>query len=371
MNNYNKTFFSLLVVMLIHGTLKADIIDVNVESTAFGSFWDLSNEFGLDPVNFESPQIAETYGSRDLGSAGSFDSVSDIDGDEILFKNGNASFGSQANSSSITVVKIKFQNTSDDPLRGLHSQILPAGMGFYLSDCTAENLRECESFDDTSFGLEDIQSYNGPGSSAMGAMFDFKVVAEGFADPLFSLTGSLSLNVGENGELNTIVQDFSEVEGFLTDFRQTSSLGNQQQITFDWGATDFDAIFPRALLPNEITTISYITQVSTFTSANCIESSSQVCPVAYAAFGDPIGRGGEAGPRTANAANFAMAAGTTINGYQAGLYSMAATFEDGILSYRANSGPGIGPAVVSAPASFAFIVLGVAGLTMNRKRYLK
>ena len=63
MNKYNKTFFSLLVVMLIHGTLKADIIDVNVESTAFGSFWDLTNEFGLDPVNFESPQIAD-FGSH-------------------------------------------------------------------------------------------------------------------------------------------------------------------------------------------------------------------------------------------------------------------------------------------------------------------
>jgi hypothetical protein len=373
MKSLTKNLLPLLLATSVYGTANASIIAVVTESTANGAYWDILNEAGLDPVNFNNPQIAEEYGSRELGSAGTFDSISDVDGGDILFKNGNASFGAQAISSSRTVVDITFKNTGAEAVIPiLKSQILPAGMGFFLSDCTAENIRNCQTNDDIDFGFDDITSLNGPGGAAMGAMFDFKVMAGDSL--LYSLTGSMSLMIGDGGP-NTIVTDFSEVEGVLNGFQQTSPLDSLQQLTFDWGATDFDVIFPDELLPDASATVSYITEVSTFTNAFCVQVGAPACAVAYASFGDPIGRGGSTRPRTAEASSgalAAMASDTTINGYEAGLYRMALpTFENGVLTYRANSGPGIGATSVSTPNSFAFMILGVAFLALRRKRNLQ
>lgn len=325
-------------------------------------FFDLQNEAGLDPVNFNDPQISEDYGSRNLGSAGSFDSVSDLDGDTVLFKNGNASYGSQANSTSRTVVDITFKNTGDAAVRPtLKSQILPAGMGIFMSDCSAENLRECKSIAAPDFSLEDFRSYNGGRGPSAGASFNFQIVSGDSV--LFALTGSINVMAAMGTEPNTIVTELSSIESFLTDFRQSSALGSVQEISFDWGATDFELIFPDDLLPNESQTVSYITEVTTFTNAICVENDAPACPIAFGAFGDPIGRGGASGVGKPI---------TRVEGISPGLYRMAApTFEDGILTYRAESGPGIAAVAVPAPAPLAAVVLGAAFMLLGGKRFGK
>ena len=194
----------------------------------------------------------------------------------------------------------------------------------------------------------------------------------------YSLSGSIAVEVDTLGQI-TVVRDLTAAQAVLNNFRLTSIDGSQQQVTYDWGATDFEVIFPELLDANEIATLSYIIEVTTTTSQNCSSGGSSPCPLAYAAFGDPIGRGGTSGPTTSSRslrmASFAPPPpDPLISGYEAGLYRMAApTFEGGVLTYRANSGPGILPATVATvpePSSFAFLILGVALLTFRRKRSL-
>lgn len=381
MNTVNKACPLLLFFLSIsmHTGVNANIISVNVQSTAGGTYFYQSEEstqgtsYG-DPLTYGNSQIAEVFGSRADGSAGSFDSVSSIDGDEILFKNGNAAYGAVAFSTSRTVVDIEFQNTGNEAIRPtLKSQILPAGMGLFMSDCVAVNLRECQSTTDPDFTFSNLDTFTGDPDTLMSAEFDFTVLLG--ATELYSLSGSLALEVDAFNNI-TIVRDLSAAENVLNNFRLTSIDGSQQQITYDWGATDFEVIFPELLDANEIATLSYIIEVSTTTSQNCSSVSTSPCPLAYAAFGDPIGRGGAGTTRPTTTRSLRMASFTApsdplINGYEAGLYRMAApTFEDGVLSYRANSGPGITASSVNVPepSIFALLALSVGFLSLRRKR---
>jgi hypothetical protein len=362
----------------MHTAVNANIISVKVQSTAGGNYFYQSEEstngtsYG-DPLVYGNSQIAEVFGSRADGSAGSFDSVSSIDGDEILFKNGNAAYGAGAFSTSRTVVDIEFQNTGTEAIKPtLKSQILPAGMGLFLSNCSGENLRECQSTTDPGFTFANLDSFSGNAETLMSADFDFKVLLG--ATELYSLSGGIAVEVDSANNIN-IVRNISAAESVLNNFRLTSIDGGLQQITYDWGATDFEVIFPDLLDANEIATLSYIIEVSTTTSQSCSSVDTSPCSLAYAAFGDPIGRGGAAGPRTVSrsfsSASFVAQSDPLISGYEAGLYRMAApTFEGGILTYRANSGPGIAASSVNVPepSVFALLALGVGFLSLRRKR---
>ena len=357
MHNYIKSIATLSLLFSIHQTANADIINIDVNATATGGYFDYSNEdqFGVD---VSSNIIDQEVGSRQQGSAGSFESTSFIDATTILFRNGNGAYGEFARSSSSTTVDITFQNNSNETIRPIFdSQILAAGMGFYLTDCSADNLRNCNSRDQNDFTFLDITSRAGDLNPIAETEFNFKIVSEGLT--LYALTGKLSLILGENGGPNTIVRQFSNVEGFLNNFRETSSQGNQTQISYDWDVTDFEVIFPTDLLPGDSTSVQYITEVTTFSNTTCRENDLVACTVAYGGFGDPIGR------RGAGQTSF-----SPIEGFEAGLYTMAASFDDGVLSYRALSGPGVSatPIPVSAPTTLALLVLGAIFVARRNKR---
>lgn len=375
MDKFLKIIAAGLVTLPMHGFVNASIIGVVTESTATATFKDDVDGVPII-IDFSGAQISESIGDSIFGSAASFNTTSRVGPGVVEFQLENASYGEQVKSVSRSVIDVSFENTGTESVRPtLNSQITPAGMGFYVSDCAAENVSECEVLENGDYGLQNVGSTVAPGMAAIGSYFDFRVVAGD--DVLFELTGGLELIVGENGLPNTVVQYFDEVDGFLTNFRHTSPLGSQQHIGFGWDATDFEVIFPDELIlnPGQIGTVSYITEVSTFTYSTCVENG-EPCPMAYAAFGDPIGRGGTSNPTTLSRslqfASFATTSEPTIDGYQAGLYRMAMpTFEDGILTYRANSGPGIASIDVPAPSSFALLAMGVAFLTLKRKRYLR
>ena len=246
---YLKLITSCLFIIVVHGSVNANIIAVTVQSNADGDYFYQGQE-EIISTSYEDPQIAKEFGSRDIGSAGSFDSVSDVDGDEILFKNGNAAYGAGAYSTSRTVVDIQFQNSGSEALiPTLRSQILPAGMGLFMSDCVAENLRKCQSTNDGDYTFADLASFSGSAGTLMSAEFDFKVLLG--VTELYSLAGSIAVEVDDLKNI-TIVRDLSAAEGKLNDFRLTSAIGSQQQITYDWGATDFDVIFRKALSVHDV-----------------------------------------------------------------------------------------------------------------------
>ena len=378
MNKFLKPFTILLFLVAIHGTVNANIIGVLTESSATGTIHRVDVN-GLPRVaSFSGPQISESFGhTTGLGSAAIFDTTSRVGVGVVEFQNGNASYGEGVISVSRTVVDVSFENSGSTTIRPtLNSQITPAGLGIYVSGCSVTDLRTCELRDDGDYTWQDVGNNVAPGTAAVGTRFDFKVVSGG--DILFELSGGLSLVLGENGGPNTIVQDFSDVEFFLKNFRQTSPVGNEQQISFDWDATDFLVQFPASLMlaPGEIGNLTYITEVTTFSNAFCYDTGRVACPIAYGAFGDPIGRGGAAGTRdTETSARLFAAQSVTsspITGINSGLFEFnLPTFENGEIGFRAISGPGITPSqVVPEPSSLALLILGLTHLTLRRKRRL-
>ena len=385
-NKYKSAVSCLLSSSIFAGSLlltsqfaNANIIAIVTESSASGSYFDQAAEGDGDgSVSFDNPQIAEGVGSRRFGSAGRFDSVSDVEGDSIFFKNGNASFGALASSSSRTVVDITFTNTGDEAVTPLlDSQIVPAGLGFYLTGCSGDDLVECTSSTDSFNSIETYEGFQGtPGSVVAESRFNFSVELGDFV--LFSLTGSLSLVTNETSTGNTVVTEFSQIENFLTDFRKTSSEDSTKQVTYDWGATNFQVLFPEELLSGQSATLSYITEVHTSASSSCGSFGPDPCIISYGAFGDPIGRGGKTGTRTnTNSAPLIasfLSKGTTIDdeetieGYEAGLFTMSASFQNGVLNYQAVSGPGIEVAEVNSPSMLGSFILSVLGFAVFRRK---
>jgi hypothetical protein len=280
-------------------------------------------------------------------------------------------------------VDVSFENTTDQSIRPtLNSQITPAGLGMFVSNCNGFMMRNCGLRDDGDYDWQDVGNQVAGGEAAIGSRFDFKVMSG--EEILFELTGGVSLIIGENGAPNTIVKDFADVENFLTGFRQTSPVDSQQQISFDWQATDFLVEFPDSLMldPGEIGNLQYITEVTTFSNAFCFDTGRTACPLAYGAFGDPIGRGGAGGSRPQSLtrqlfANTALAAqsatSSPIEGVSSGLFEFSLpTFENGEIGFQAISGPGIPPTqAVSAPATIALLALGLPLLIGRAKRQLK
>jgi hypothetical protein len=220
-------------------------------------------------------------------------------------------------------------------------------MGIYLSDCDAENLLNCDSITDPGFGFQDLEdSFTGHGT--VFTEFNFSVVAGD--EVLYAISGGFQLDI-INGEDNVFTQNFSEVEGVLNNFRQTSIEGSQNQLTFDWDVTDFEVLFPlhMTLAPDEIGTVRYITEVITG-ATGC--GSSNACPIAYGAFGDPIGRGGLSPPRP------------NLQRLDPVLLELEASFDNDVLKI-ATVAPK--PALVPVPAPIALFLLSIAYLAYSRR----
>jgi hypothetical protein len=441
MKNYNKIVVSLVLAMGVNTALKSEIISVTAESQASGNFFDSANENdtvnGVDAESFDfgNPIDSRNFGSRDQDSAGTFDSLLSLDGDEILFKNGNSSFGFQSSSYSKTVVTVLFQNTTQESfIPELQSLILPAGMGFYLSDCDATDLRACDASGAET--LADISPFSGNEGIIGTAGFNFSVELEGVDGSLtvddqstpavvdglsysstagtsttensllYSLSGNLELGIENDGTTATAVVTpggLDAAEAALDGFTESTPEGDNSQLTFDWDATLINLTFPAELAPGQVAKLIYTVETSTFVTSDCISTSTNnLCPIAYSAFGDPIGRGGAASrrgsstpttdtpsagtpstmsafsifsPLSANgmssSTSFAMTDDTPITGHQAGLYRLGLpTFNDGVIGFMANSGPGISANAVSAPATLALVLLGLGFVVVGRKSTL-
>lgn len=377
MNKFLKSFTAIIVLVSIQGGVQANIIGVLTESTAIGTF---RNDVNGDPIttNYSGAQISEEFDAG--GSSAFFDTTSRVGVGVVEFQNGNASYGEKVTSVSRTVVDVSFENTTNKSIRPtLNSQITPAGLGIFVSSCSGFMMRTCGLRDDGDYDWQDVGNQVASGEAAVGSRFDFKVMSG--EEILFELTGGVSLVIGENGAPNTIVKDFGGVEDFLTGFRQTSPVDSQQQISFDWQATDFLVEFPDSLMldPGEIGNLKYVTEVTTFSNAFCFDTGRAACPLAYGAFGDPIGRGGAGGSSNRSLApqlfaSTALAtqstASSAIEGVSSGLFQFSLpTFENGEIGFQAISGPGIPTTQeVSAPATFALLALGLPFLMMRARR---
>jgi hypothetical protein len=232
------------------------------------------------------------------GSGGSFESTVVVNTDSITFDSGNASAGPLATTTSSTSVQVTVTNNTGQALAvsSVHSEITPAGLGFYLQDRTnspADSniyLGYPQSLSGLSFA--DVSTNVGANNPFAYADFNFQITSGDTT--LYSLTGSLALSFDGQGNLvvtNNLADAEAALAGFVTAWDTPSALA------FAWDTTPVDLDLGWTLGSGQSQTLNYTTSVSSFTRAGCITPSTDKTPatdclVAFSGFGDPVGRGG-------------------------------------------------------------------------------
>ena len=223
----------------------------------------------------------------------------------------------------------------------------------------------------------------GPGADGkrvVGAAFTFRI--SGGGQVLYELQGSVDLLHDETGA-NVVVDRLDAARQALNGFRMVSVPDSKNEVSFVWDATDLLVNFaPDTLLqPGESSTLSYETEVSTYSFATCTDLLTGACLGAYSSFGDPIGRGGAALPAIAPPADsrrsFSANASTSSAATSSAATSSAATsseihfatfafrlpeFRKGVLSYD------LIPSEVPTPPALTLLLLGLVGAALASRR---
>jgi hypothetical protein len=228
--------------------------------------------------------------------ASNYASAFSITDQEISFESGNTSSGVQVGTTSVSRIDFNVTNTGDGRIAPtLTSQITAAGMGMYLANVTsgcASNPQTCaqsqgtDTFSQLGFAS---RSHEGP---LAAVSFDFQILQDG--QQLYDLNGSLQLLVDGHVIIDNETGAAAQtLNGFTTldKFGQLNDNGvSDGALGFAWDATD-TSVDLNPIGSFATSTISYIVTVSSSSQAACLDDD-VTCLVAYAGFGDPIGRGG-------------------------------------------------------------------------------
>jgi hypothetical protein len=260
-----------------------DISPLAVSTTQLGDHSSVAHPAGSDDL---------TDGYRGLNYTSTYSTVGPQTS-EISFESGGISVGDQTRTTSVFRIDMTIDNTDASPLVStLKSQITAAGFGVYLGDNAAGNCFTAPDNCGQTYGAHTLSDLGQVGTSGpiAGVTFDVTVLQDANIDsPLLHLTGGLSID--QNGGL---VQDVSQLSSGLDGFVALDQFGHPNSaLGFAWDATDFTRQL-NPIIAFGSSTISYIVTVSTFNNARCFADAT--CLVAYAGYGDPIGRGGDISP---------------------------------------------------------------------------
>jgi len=256
--------------------------------TAANSQIVLAPDEGQFTFDFSGENISAARRDR-FGSNVAFASTSDVAGNAIVFQNGNAAAGVASSVSSFTSLDITFRNggaLAVQPI--LHSSITPAGLGLFVSaSCGGEAaLPNCGgSSDFGELAVQRLSKYSGEGNLIASSTFFFNILSDG--NSLYSISGGISLVYDSSLQQTIVVTDLSDAASRLTGFTRVTSSEDPYAIGFAWDATDIDIAIEGLLNPGEFRTLTYETGVTSFTRNSSFDGRNVV---AYAGFGDPIGR---------------------------------------------------------------------------------
>ena len=325
-----------------------------------------SSDIGYGDLDHAQPAGAGNFVQPDAGAH--FTSTTSITSSEISFESGNVAVAtSDIFAQSISRIDLTINNPADGPIQPtIHSQITPAGFGFYLGDNTGGACFNSPAGCGQTHTLDTFQSLastNPPGSTSfLGSVtVDFRILQDGDVQ-VADFSGSLGIGLNADGV--TMTQDttgLSSLTGFtgpLTQFGNPNSAWG-----FAWDATDVIKTLPDLIPAFGSSTLSYIVTVTSESAANCLADN--VCLVAYAGMGDPIGRGGDISSAARGVFNFSDPTFNFINGVNFSPFTLSANVD-------ANGDIMLAPSGVPEPATWMMSILGfgLLGAAARRRRVL-
>lgn len=233
-------------------------------------------------------------GGTGVGSSGgSYDTFVTTTPSTVSFEAANIVSGRSVTATSTTKVDLTFTNGANAIANGvLESTITPAGLGFYVANIGGAGAclySSCSS--DRAASFTDLRSTilnpTGAPSTELGTVsVKFQVLRDG--DAVYDVFGTMTLYANVDG---FFVDDSNLVAnlGFLDGFGKSTAETSTKAYGYAWGNEDILVNFG-ALGAFETETLTYLTEVTSTASAECAFNAD--CLIAFAGFGDPIGRGG-------------------------------------------------------------------------------
>ncbi|TRW15244.1 PEPxxWA-CTERM sorting domain-containing protein [Glacieibacterium frigidum] len=286
-----KLLGSALLALVLAAPAAAEVTGI---VTVANSQIILTPDEGTFVFDYTGENLSDAVGDR-FGSNAAFSSTSDVAGDSIVFQNGNAAAGIASQVSSFTSLDITFRNSGTTAVQPiLHSSITPAGLGLFVSAFCGEEARLPNCGGSNDYGPLSVQQRSlngGEGSIIASSSFFFNVLSDGNA--IYSISGGISLVYDFSLQQAIVVTDLADASARLTNFNLVTDPEDPYAIGFAWDATDIDIAIEGLLNPGELRTLTYETGVTSFTRNQSFDGRNVV---AYAGFGDPIGRNGSIPP---------------------------------------------------------------------------
>jgi hypothetical protein len=282
----------------------------------------------------------------------------------IVFSNGATASGGLASVTTTTTIAITFTNTGDEAVRPkLVSTIDPAGLGLYIaniSGCDQSKIASCPQVNPGAASFNTIQMIPNGGLSPLGGASVSMTISDSFST-LKSISAAMELDQSAKGAF--IKTNFSGSALDLNSFGLSAASDGLTLMGYSWNMTDIAVDFPNTLAPGASDTLTYTTTVTSYVSAIC---SPNCGLVAYAGFGDPIGKGGGGGNiRHDTVLDGDTTLGADGVGYDAFGFALP-VFENGKLDLSPVSLPA---GVVPEPATWGLILagFGCVGLALRRR----
>lgn len=319
------------------------------------------NVFTVQGGSFPLPlsEGALTFGT---GNGASFQAVVDIGGEFVSFENGNAVSGPFISTTSSSVVDITFLNSGQSAVTPvLSSTIIPAGLGFYLADRTGGcggNVYQGCAESQAGYSFSDLANFAPLGEPTAFAGFEFSIVSGG--ETLYTLNGSMQMVWDPVTQQMVITDTLDPARSALSGFTLATPDGSGSALGYAWDPTNILLNFQTPMAAGESRTLSYITKVTSYTRAGCIDS--VTCLVAYSGFGDPVGRGGGVATLARGISALAEADGIDNVVFEPSVFRRP-TFENGVLTFKLAS-------AVPEPATWLTMIVGfgIMGTTVRLRR---
>ncbi len=312
----NATVGAVLAALALAGS--AGVVEAGVDISAVTSTSTVTYSVGSPPTNYTNTSPPTTSGSTVISSPsvggtsgyGAYLADTTYKPNSISFSDNATSMGASSYVTATTTLTVTITNKTASTISGLSlaSAITPAGFGIFVATPNTKDIdKSVTKAGETFNNFQPTSPCNYCALATANYNFAISVgaTAQSTQTDLASYAQNLILLSTPNGPI---------IGPLGSGLAGTASIDTPGDVEYIWGQTNLNPSLPN-LDAGDSETITYISSVSSFTNAvlNSGDNSGAEL-LAYACFGDPIGKGGGSGADPHCSNNFTVGQPSLDNG---------------------------------------------------------